>query len=67
MTLDLFAFLTLIALHLRWAYKETKAEKQRDSIRKDLLATLGQIVDAQNEMRPMICGIADYIRRMDRD
>ncbi len=67
MSIEAIAFVILILLHLRWAVREAAAEKQRDNIRKDLLNTLNQLVEAQNEFRPMIYRITESIARMDRE
>lgn len=64
-SVDFLAFAILIALHLRWAWRENRAEKQRNEIRVDLLNTLHKVVDAQTEMRPMINRIARYIGKVD--
>ena len=66
MTLEFVAFCILILLHVRWALREAEAERQRDAIRKDLIATLHQVVDAQSEFRPMINNVAECIQRIER-
>lgn len=65
MSAELVAFVVLIVLHLRWAYRESEAEKQRDNIRHDLLGTLHRIVDAQNEFRPMIAEVSERLSRLE--
>ena len=66
MTLEFVAFCVLILLLIRWAIREVDAERQRDAIRKDLIATLHQVVDAQSEFRPMINNVAECIQRIER-